>query len=91
MPLLSIYRADDSLTEAHPISRDRSQPATAVSLSRATYASGPPGPPLDYLEKGISFFRQSRGEKMTKPKSELLQGTLDMLVLKTLALEEMHG
>ena len=28
---------------------------------------------------------------MTKPKSELLQGTLDMLVLKTLALEEMHG
>jgi transcriptional regulator len=28
---------------------------------------------------------------MTKPKSELLQGTLDMLVLKTLSLEPMHG
>src|SRR5438552_8030918 len=25
------------------------------------------------------------------PKSDLLQGTLDMLILKTLALEEMHG
>ena len=28
---------------------------------------------------------------MTKNKSDLLQGTLDMLVLKTLALEPMHG
>jgi len=28
---------------------------------------------------------------MTKPKSDLLQGTLDMLILKTLALEPMHG
>lgn len=28
---------------------------------------------------------------MTKPKSDLLQGTLDLLVLKTLALEPMHG
>lgn len=28
---------------------------------------------------------------MTKQKSDLLQGTLDMLILKTLALEEMHG
>jgi transcriptional regulator len=28
---------------------------------------------------------------MTKPKSELLQGTLDLLILKTLALEPMHG
>jgi transcriptional regulator len=28
---------------------------------------------------------------MSKPKSDLLQGTLDMLVLKTLALEPMHG
>lgn len=28
---------------------------------------------------------------MSKPKSELLQGTLDMLILKTLALEPMHG
>ena len=28
---------------------------------------------------------------MTKPKSDLLQGTLDMLILKTLSLEPMHG
>jgi PadR family transcriptional regulator, regulatory protein PadR len=28
---------------------------------------------------------------MAKPKSDLLQGTLDLLVLKTLALEPMHG
>ena len=28
---------------------------------------------------------------MTKNKSDLLQGTLDMLILKTLALESMHG
>jgi PadR family transcriptional regulator PadR len=28
---------------------------------------------------------------MTKNKSDLLQGTLDMLILKTLALEPMHG
>ena len=28
---------------------------------------------------------------MTKPKADLLQGTLDMLILKTLALEPMHG
>lgn len=28
---------------------------------------------------------------MTKPKSDLLQGTLDMLILKTIALQPMHG
>jgi DNA-binding PadR family transcriptional regulator len=28
---------------------------------------------------------------MAKNKSDLLQGTLDMLILKTLALEPMHG
>jgi transcriptional regulator len=28
---------------------------------------------------------------MIKTKSDLLQGTLDMLILKTLALEQMHG
>ena len=28
---------------------------------------------------------------MPKPKSDLLQGTLDLLILKTLALESMHG
>lgn len=28
---------------------------------------------------------------MAKPKSDLLQGTLDLLILKTLELEDMHG
>jgi transcriptional regulator len=28
---------------------------------------------------------------MTKPKMDLLQGTLDLLILKTLSLETMHG
>ena|SRR5258708_7017813 len=28
---------------------------------------------------------------MAKPKADLLQGTLDLLILKTLALEQMHG
>ena len=28
---------------------------------------------------------------MSKPKSDLLQGTLDLLILKTLELEDMHG
>ncbi len=28
---------------------------------------------------------------MTKPSEDLLQGTLDLLILKTLALERMHG
>jgi len=28
---------------------------------------------------------------MAKPRSDLLQGTLDLLILKTLALEPMHG
>ncbi len=28
---------------------------------------------------------------MTKPKSDLLQGTLDLLILKTLELQPMHG
>jgi len=28
---------------------------------------------------------------MAKPKADLLQGTLDLLILKTLELEPMHG
>jgi transcriptional regulator len=31
------------------------------------------------------------GEAKTSPKSDLLQGTLDMLILKTIALEPLHG
>jgi transcriptional regulator len=33
----------------------------------------------------------ARGDETLPPKSDLLQGTLDVLVLKTLALEPMHG
>ena len=37
-------------------------------------------------------FRLSTGEvQMTDPRSDLVQGTLEMLVLKTLSLEPMHG
>jgi transcriptional regulator len=39
----------------------------------------------------VIFFRQSKGEPMPKEKGDLLQGTLDMLVLKALQLEPMHG
>jgi PadR family transcriptional regulator, regulatory protein PadR len=31
------------------------------------------------------------GNSMTPPSTDLLQGTLDLLILKTLALEPMHG
>ncbi len=31
------------------------------------------------------------GESSSKPTTDLLQGTLDLLILKTLALEPMHG
>src|ERR1700693_2421147 len=34
--------------------------------------------------------RSSQGEEMS-PSVEILQGTLDLLILKTLALEPMHG
>src|SRR5712691_13266603 len=39
-----------------------------------------------------SSSRQSRGRRfMTDKPSDLVQGTLDMLILKTLDLEPMHG
>src|SRR5579864_5241875 len=48
--------------------------------------------PLDNLQDAsYSPCRLSRGRNMAKPKSDLLQGTLDLLVLKTLELEPMHG
>src|SRR5207342_3205189 len=32
-----------------------------------------------------------RGASMTDPSTDVIQGTLDMLILKTLSLEPMHG
>jgi PadR family transcriptional regulator PadR len=45
---------------------------------------------VDRRELGAVFFRLSK-EAMAKEKSDVLQGTLDMLVLKALQLEPMHG
>jgi PadR family transcriptional regulator, regulatory protein PadR len=39
----------------------------------------------------VLSFRQSKGTAVVKDKSEVLQGTLDMLVLRALQLEPMHG
>jgi transcriptional regulator len=48
--------------------------------------------PLDDLKEAMpSFFRLPKGEDMTTSRSDLLQGTLELLVLKTLTLEPMHG
>src|ERR1700674_3977345 len=42
--------------------------------------------------RGALFsYRISIGDRMAPPESELLQGTLDLLILKSLALEELHG
>ena len=42
-------------------------------------------------EPGAVFFRLSKEATVAKDKSDVLQGTLDMLVLKALQLEPMHG
>lgn len=42
-------------------------------------------------EHGVPFLRLSKGAHVTKERGDLLQGTLDMLVLKALQLEPMHG
>ena len=49
--------------------------------------------PLDVRkELLIGSFRLSKGEpRLTKDRSDVLQGTLDMLVLRSLQLEPMHG
>jgi PadR family transcriptional regulator len=39
----------------------------------------------------VSSFRPSKGTPVAKERADLLQGTLDMLVLKSLQLEPMHG
>src|SRR3712207_5918794 len=41
-------------------------------------------------EPAMLSFRMSKGD-VTRDRDELLQGTLDMLVLKTLQIESMHG
>jgi PadR family transcriptional regulator, regulatory protein PadR len=48
--------------------------------------------PLDNRkEQFVLFFRHSKGEPVAGERGDLLQGTLDMLVLKSLQLEPMHG
>jgi len=48
--------------------------------------------PLDVRkEHCYRSFRLSKGEGMAREKGDVLQGTLDMLVLKALQLEPMHG
>jgi PadR family transcriptional regulator, regulatory protein PadR len=48
---------------------------------------------LTISRRGVSFLLIPRRRKacMTDKSSDLVQGTLDMLILKTLALEPMHG
>jgi PadR family transcriptional regulator PadR len=48
--------------------------------------------PLDNRkEPRVAFFRLSKGDVVAGERGDLLQGTLDMLVLKALQLEPMHG
>ena len=42
-------------------------------------------------ERLLESFRQSKGAAVPKDRSDVLQGTLDMMVLKSLQLEPMHG
>src|ERR1700761_3219160 len=47
--------------------------------------------PLDIRQgRGVSLCRMSRGIEMA-PATDLLQGTLDLLIWRPLALEPMHG
>jgi PadR family transcriptional regulator len=47
---------------------------------------------LTLSRRGVFFLLKLRGSRfMTEKPSDLVQGTLDMLILKTLALEPMHG
>jgi PadR family transcriptional regulator PadR len=39
----------------------------------------------------LCSYSQSVGERVASPQSDLLQGTLDLLILKSLALDELHG
>lgn len=46
---------------------------------------------LDDLKKGLAFYPRRSREVGVARKSDLLQGTLDMLVLRVLSREELHG
>jgi PadR family transcriptional regulator, regulatory protein PadR len=46
--------------------------------------------PLDILQEGVYTLVEHLGEAVDK-KTDLLQGTLDLLILRTIALEPMHG
>ncbi|HIE92442.1 MAG TPA: PadR family transcriptional regulator [Acidobacteria bacterium] len=48
--------------------------------------------PLDNRqERPVPFWRTPRGGQVTKSRTDLLQGTLDLLVLKTLSTGARHG
>ena len=46
---------------------------------------------VERAQRTTADLRASKGKSMAKAKSDLLQGTLDLLILKTLELEPMHG
>src|ERR1700736_2598425 len=46
---------------------------------------------LTVYKSVLLSYRQTIGEFMPAPQSDLLQGTLDLLILKALALQELHG
>src|SRR6187551_2605855 len=43
------------------------------------------------MQPNMAFFRLTKGAGMVREKRDTFQGTLDMLVLKALQLEPMHG
>jgi hypothetical protein len=45
----------------------------------------------DIQKKNILLLRLKRSEWMPENRTDLVQGTLDVLILKTLALQPMHG
>ena len=47
--------------------------------------------PLDNRQEAESSFCRTSREVEMPPSTDLLQGTLDLLILRTLALEPMHG
>src|SRR5688572_5585959 len=66
--------------------------ARPVSRPRGTYFPRTRPPPLDSRKEPVIFsFRMSKEAQMPSDRSDVLQGTLDMLVLKALHLEDMHG
>lgn len=47
--------------------------------------------PLRFYRRGGTFPVEAQGVKMPEPRVDLPQGTLDLLILRTLALETQHG